>query len=76
MSTIKLVVGAEAARLTPRLSRSFHLEAAYMLPAKGRAAPQEHCLFLDSKAASNFAQAYGVVVSWCTRSPQHENKLV
>ncbi|CAJ1360315.1 unnamed protein product [Effrenium voratum] len=55
-----------AARLSPRLSRTFHIESAQFLPQR-QGPPQEHCLFPTSSLASAFTHTHGVVVSWCTR---------
>eukprot|EP00435_Cladocopium_sp_Y103_P026328 s2354_g6.t1 len=62
-----------AARLSPRLSQTFHIEAAHFLPAKGSPGrPQEHCLFPYTSLAGSFTQTHGVVVSWCTRKFLHQ----
>ncbi|CAK9101097.1 unnamed protein product [Durusdinium trenchii] len=51
------------ARLTPRISRTFHIEAARFLQGP----PLEHCLFPEIAAAGSFTHSHGVVVSYCTR---------
>ncbi|CAE8626795.1 unnamed protein product [Polarella glacialis] len=60
------------ARLTPWLSRTFHIEAArFVSPdhrGNGAQGPhQVHCLFPSSRLAAKFTGEHGVVVSWCTR---------
>eukprot|EP00928_Gymnodinium_smaydae_P031789 TRINITY_DN23220_c0_g1_i1.p1 TRINITY_DN23220_c0_g1~~TRINITY_DN23220_c0_g1_i1.p1 ORF type:complete len:810 (-),score=135.11 TRINITY_DN23220_c0_g1_i1:51-2228(-) len=52
------------AKLSPRLSRTFHIEAARFHPTAGQ---EQHCLFPSSREASAFTSSHGVVVSWCTR---------
>eukprot|EP00434_Breviolum_minutum_P035586 symbB.v1.2.031502.t1/scaffold3665.1/size69420/3 len=59
-----------AARLSPRLSQTFHIEAAHFLPPRqlDRGPAQNHCLFPEISMASTFTHKYGVVVSWCSRN--------
>ncbi|CAE7041656.1 unnamed protein product [Symbiodinium natans] len=64
-ASLENVYQAEAL-LSPRISRTFHIESARFLAQKGGPS-QEHCLFPTSGHASSFTQNHGVVVSWCTR---------
>lgn len=49
--------------LSPRMARTFHVEAARFVPET----LQRHCLFSSSRTASEFATGHGLVVPWCIR---------